>query len=151
MVLDFGAGLVFGYAAWKSYKSQKEGRVLTQRDALEAYARMINNLDPKKIETILADDFVYESQMVLTPLNSKSEFLDYIYPKFETIKRTNAPVFAEMGNHSNSGPCVILAQDNPNNLQGLAFAKVENGQLKRIDLCIVPPAETAIRSGWYPK
>ena len=151
MVLDFGAGIIFGYVAWKSYKSQKEGHVLTQRDALEAYARMINNLDPKKIETILADDFVYESQMVLTPLNSKSDFLDYIYPKLETIKRTNALVFAEMGNHPDLGRCVILAQDNLNNLQGLVFAEVENDQLKRIDLCIVPPAETAIRSGWYPK
>ena len=33
----------------------------------------------------------------MQPLESKPEFLDYIYPKLKTIQEANATVFAEMG------------------------------------------------------
>ena len=60
--------------------------MLTEVDALRAYARMMNTLDPTYFEALLAGDFVYESQVVLQPLQSKQEFLDYIYPKLKTIR-----------------------------------------------------------------
>ena len=77
--------------------------MLTEVDALRAYARMMNTLDPTHLEVLLAEDFVYESQVVLQPLESKQEFLDYIYPKLKTIQEANATVFAEMGTVSPYG------------------------------------------------
>ena len=47
--------------------------------------------------------------------------------------------------------CVILAQTNKENLLGLVLAKVVAGKLKRLDLCIIPPPQSAKRSGEYPR
>jgi hypothetical protein len=127
--------------------------MLTKFDAIQSYARMLNTLDIQHIENLLADDFVYESQMVFQPLESKKEFLAYIVPKLQSIARANATVYAEMGTIAAYGeeqPCVVLAQNDKSNLVGLVLAKVEENSLKRLDLCIVPPPETAIRSGNYP-
>ena len=126
---------------------------LTEFDALQSYARMMNTLNAQPFEEILADDFVYESQHVLQPIESKNAFMDYIVPKLQTVARANATVFAEMGNVSVCGtnrPCVILAQHDKSNLGALVLAEVEGNKLKRIDLCIVPPPQSAERSGEYP-
>ena len=126
---------------------------LTEFDALKAYAKMINTLNIQTIEDILAEDFVYESQNVFQALKSKKEFLDYIVLKLQTIASANANVYAEMGTvvaYGRTQPCVILAQDDKSKLVGLVLAEVEGYKLKRLDLCIVPPPETAERSGEYP-
>ncbi|MCC6208555.1 MAG: hypothetical protein IT488_10450 [Gammaproteobacteria bacterium] len=127
---------------------------LTEESGLRAYARMMNTLNPECLVPLLADDFTFESQMVFSALKSKQEFLDYIVPKLKTIQRTNATVYAEMGTvtayEGRCQPCVILAQHDKANLVGLVFAKTEGDLLKRIDLCIVPPPQTAERSGEYP-
>ncbi len=127
---------------------------LTEYDALEVYAKMLNRSDAKPLAGILADDFVYESQKVFQPLKTKQEFMDYIVPKLQTISRNNANVYAEMGSvfaYGEERPCVILAQYEKSNLIGLAFAKVEGDKLTRIDLCVVPSPESAERSGYYPR
>ena len=127
---------------------------VTQLSGLRAYAAMMNTLDASRIEPFLADDFVYESQAVFQPLESKQAFLNYIRPKLETVKRANATVYAELGRVSAYGseqPCVVLAQSRPENLVGLVLAKAEGGKLKRLDLCVVPPPQTAQRSGEYPQ
>jgi hypothetical protein len=48
--------------------------MLTEVDALRAYAQMINTLDPTHFEALFTEDFVYESQVVLQPLESKQNF-----------------------------------------------------------------------------
>jgi hypothetical protein len=121
---------------------------------LRAYAAMLNTLDVTWLEPLLADDFVYESQNVFKPIESKQAFLDYINPKMETLKRNNAVVFAELGIVSAYGreqPCVVLAQYSLENLVALVLAKCEGSKIKRLDLCIVPPPNTAERSGEYPR
>lgn len=129
---------------------------LTEYDALRAYAKALNTLDIEPLEGLLADDFTYDSQMVLQALKSKQEFLDYMIPKLETIARHDATVYAEMGvvgSYGHSGrkrPCVIIAQDDKENLLLLAFARVEGDKLKGIHLCVVPEPATAERSGDYP-
>ena len=126
---------------------------LTELSALREYAKMINNLSTKYLSPILASDFVYESQMVMEPIKSRNEFLDYMDSKLEMIVKTGSIVFAEMGTieaYFQLRPCVILAQDDKDNLIGTALAEVEGNELKRIDLCILPSPETAVRSGEYP-
>jgi hypothetical protein len=126
---------------------------LTEEAALRAYARMMNTLNAECLEPLLADDFTYESQHVFQPLESKQAFLDYIRPKLATIQQAKATVFAEMGTvaaYGRNQSCVILAQNDRANLVGLALAKVDGEQLKRIDICIAPPPQAAMRSGEYP-
>lgn len=126
---------------------------LTQLEALRAYARALNTLTSDPLEPLLADNFVYESQNVLSALESKSEFLEYFRPKLETIAKSGSTAFAEMGTVSAYGkrqPCVVLAQGSKENLVGLAFAKISSGMLSRLDLCIVPPPQAAERTGEYP-
>jgi len=129
---------------------------LTEYDALKAYATMFNTLSIEPLEGILAEDFVYESQMTFEPLESKQEFLDYMTRKLQTIANSDAPVFAEMGTVGSYGdcgrirPCVIVAQYDKSNLMMLVFARVEDNKLKHLHLCVLPRPETAERSGEYP-
>ena len=126
---------------------------LTEEVALRTYAKMMNTLNAECLEPLLADDFMYESQQVFQPLESKQAFLDYIRPKLQTIRQAKATVFAEMGTvvaYGGNQSCVILAQNDKTNLVGLVLAKTDGQLLKRIDLCIVPPPQAAKRSGEYP-
>jgi hypothetical protein len=97
---------------------------LTEFTALQAYARMMNTMSTESLESLLAEDFVYESQNVFQALESKQEFLDYMVPKLKTIARVKATVYAEMGTVAAYGreqPCVILAQNEKNNLVGIVL------------------------------
>ena len=126
---------------------------LNEHEGLRAYARMMNTLSVEPLEPLLADDFTYESQYVFSALKSKQDFLDYIRPKLQIIREAGATVFAEMGvvlAYGKRQPCVVLAQDSPENLVGLVLAKVSDGKLSRLDLCIAPWPRSAARSGDYP-
>ena len=126
---------------------------LTEFSALQSYAKMMNTLNSWVLEPFLADDFTYESQNVFQAITSKKEFLNYITPKLQTIAKAGATVFAEMGEvhaYGRKQPCVVLAQNQKDNLVALVLAQVEENKLKRLDLCIVPLPNTAKRSGEYP-
>jgi hypothetical protein len=126
---------------------------LTEQQALFAYAKMMNTISVVPLEPLLSDDFTYESQYVFSPLKSKQAFLNYIQPKFQTIQKAGATVFAELGRVSAYGrpqPCVVLAQNSKDNLVGFVLARISEGKLSRLDLCIVPPTEFIERSGVYP-
>ena len=122
---------------------------LTQSDALREYAKMMNTLNPDEFEGILADDFSYESQYVLSALESKQEFMDYIRKKLKAVAKNNITVFAEMGTIQRR-PCVILAKHEKNNIGAVVLAKVKDNRLIRLDLCCVPRPQDAIRSRDYP-
>ena len=126
---------------------------LTEVVALRAYAKMMNTLSMEPLESLLADDFTYEAQTVFQALESKQDFLEYIIPKLQAIRRSNATVYAEMGTvlaYGKDQPCVILAQNDKANLIALVLAKTHGSKLRRLDLCIVPPPQAAVRSGEYP-
>ena len=125
---------------------------LTEKDALSIYAKMMHTLDSSEFESFLSEDFSYSSQKVLTDMNSKDEFIEYIRPKLEIIKKTKSSVYAELGvcpayGHSD---CLIMAQGDKSNLLGVAYASVEEGKISGLSLCIVPTPDSAIRSGIYP-
>ena len=127
---------------------------LTDEDALRAYAKTMNTLSIEPLEKVLAENFHYSSQHVFSELTSKAEFLDYLEPKLTTIIRSGATVYAELGTvfaYGRQQPCVVLAQGDQTNLVALVLAKVESGQLSRLDLCILPTPDAAQRSGEYPR
>ena len=88
----------------------------------------------------------------LTDINSKDEFIEYIRPKLETIKKTNSSVYAELGVCPAYGhtDCLIMAQGDKSNLLGVAYASVNEGKICGLALCIVPTPDAAERSGIYP-
>ena len=130
----------------------KETSQLTEKQALTIYARMLHTLDSSEFESYLSGDFTYSSQKVLTDMNSKDEFMEYIRPKLETIKKTNSSVYAELGVCPAYGhaDCLIMAQGDKSNLLGVAYASVDKGKISGISLCIVPTPDSAERSGIYP-
>ena len=65
----------------------KETSQITEKEALSIYAKMIHTLDSSEFESYLSEDFTYSSHKVLTNMNSKDEFIEYIRPKLETIKK----------------------------------------------------------------
>ena len=66
---------------------EKEAYQITEKEALSIYAKMMHTLDSSEFESYLSEDFTYSSQKVLTDMNSKDEFMEYIRPKLETIKK----------------------------------------------------------------
>ena len=131
---------------------EKETSQLTEKEALSIYARMMHSLDSSEFESYLSEDFTYSSQKVLTDMNSKDEFMEYIRPKLETIKKTNSSVYAELGVCPAYGhaDCLIMSQGDKSNLLGVAYASVDKGKISGISLCIVPTPDSAERSGIYP-
>jgi hypothetical protein len=133
---------------------------VTEEEALRAYARMMNTGEVGALAPLLPPDFRYASQMVLAEIESAAEFLDYITGKLEAIAQGGADVFAEMGviAHGPQGvpgmegrPCVLMAQGGRDEVKAVVMASVEDGVLRRLDMCmIVPRPENAIRSGEYP-
>ena len=125
---------------------------LTEKEALSIYAKMMHTLDSSEFESFLSEDSTYSSQKVLTDMNSKDEFIEYIRPKLETIKKTNSSVYAELGVCPAYGhtDCLIMAQGDKSNLLGVAYASVDKGKISGISLCIVPTPDAATRSGIYP-
>ena len=130
----------------------KETSQITEKDALSIYARMMHSLDSSEFESFLAEDFSYSSQKVLTDMNSRDEFIEYIRPKLEIIKKTKSSVYAELGICPAYGhnDCLIMAQGDKSNLLGVAYASVDEGKITGLALCIVPTPDSAERSGIYP-
>jgi len=125
---------------------------LTAEQALRAYATMMNTLDATCLAPFLADDFHYASQWVFAEIESKREYLEYITPKLEAIRKSGATAWAEMGwlDREFPGPCVVMAQGDKDNLVAVVLAKIEDGKIKRLDLCGAPSPHSARRMGDYP-
>ena len=75
----------------------EETSKLTEKQALSIYAKMLHNLDSSEFESFLSEDFSYSSQKVLNDMKSRDEFIEYIRPKLETIKKSGSSVYAELG------------------------------------------------------
>ena len=124
--------------------------MLSKIDALRAYAAMLNTLDATEFAPLLADDCHYESFWVLAEIKSKQEFLVYITAKLQVIRSSGKRVWAELG-HCYWGPCVVLAEDEQDNLTATVVVEVEGDKIMRMDLCGVPSPYLAQRSGEYPE
>lgn len=112
---------------------------LDLRTALSAYARMINTLDIRHLEHLLADDFHYASQHVIKEIGTRSEFVSYMTPKLRAMDTPSARPLAEMAEWDayGGGPCVVLAQGGPDDLVATVVAEIAGYRISRIDLCVV--------------
>jgi hypothetical protein len=46
--------------------------------------------------------------------------------------------------------CVVMAQGSKDNLVATVLAEVNDGSIKRLDMCLIPQASAAARVGEYP-
>ncbi len=121
-------------------------------------ARSWNNLDTSFIETVLADDFIYESQWVLTPIEGKKLFLSYLNSKFQAIKsamlKELMTVTAELALHPSmqNKPCIVLTQITGGGIRQVSLLiKMQLGKIKRIDVCFIPDPTEAELTGEFPQ
>lgn len=126
--------------------------VLTEREALMAYATMINTGDPSVLAPLLAPDFTYTSQNVLTDMVGKDVYLEFMAAKFETMRNAGLMPMADLAHRPGYGhvECAVLWQGTPPVPQCLVYADVAGEHLKAIHLCIVPAPESAKPLGLWP-
>lgn len=131
---------------------KKEGQIwLTEKDAVFAFAKAWNRLDCTEFLDLLAKDAIYESQWVFNKLDGREAIAHYLTGKMDTIKNSEKKVRAELTT-ARCGPdfgrdCVVLKQDENKNNDAVMIIEVENGQIKRCDLCapeLFDPAPTEI-------
>jgi hypothetical protein len=127
--------------------------VETEKDAAIAYAKAWNRLDYTYLENYLAVDVVNESQYVLEPVKGKTNYIKFIKSKMANLKTRSSDyrVFVQLANVRDSlgikRDCVVLAQGDE---QYLVLFETQNGKIKRIDLCLVPNHDSALKTEYYP-
>jgi hypothetical protein len=139
---------------------------MNELELIRLYAKAWNTLNPKVIEPHLAEEVVYESQQVFSPLVGKEQVFDYLTRKMQTV-RNSLPQFkayAEVGycgsqeaynvrvwSAYEGKPCVVMAQGNPDVVLSLVLLDTEQAKITRVDICTVAPRpSTATRTGEYP-
>ena len=124
--------------------------MLLKTDALRAYAEMLDAFDAEDFLPLLAEDFHYESQWVFSEIKSKQEFVPYITRNLLVMRASGKRVWAELG-HCIWGPCVVIAEDERDNLTATVVVEVEGDKITRLDWCCIPSPFLARRSGEYPR
>lgn len=129
-----------------------------EKEFLSQLAKSWNNLDISFIERELADDFIYESQWVLTPIEGKREFLSYLHSKFTAIKTAmelqTMTVTAEIALHPSmqNRPCIVLTQITSEGIRQVSvLVNIQENKIKRIDVCFIPDPTEAVLTGEFPK
>lgn len=73
-----------------------------------------NELDASLFESILSDDFEYISVWVLETMKGKDCYMNYITGKFESIRKGNNPVIAEVVYQEAIGKYVVVLNQGGN-------------------------------------
>ncbi len=126
--------------------------VLTEYDAVKAYARMMNTRSLEHFEPYIAEDIEFKSQVQAEPVQGKQAFLEHLAKNLEKVA-DDAPVWAEMGEIHKTGrtrPCAVLSQYSRENMVASATVEIEGGKVKRLNLFFIPSPEEATRSGEFP-
>jgi len=131
--------------------------IYQETETLRQLAKCWNNLDTSFIERDLADDFVYESQWVLIPVEGKVEFLSFLHSKFTAIKTAmqsqTMTVTAEIALHPSmqNRPCIVLTQITSEGIRQVSvLIKIQERKIKRIDVCFIPDPTEAELTGEFP-
>ena len=122
---------------------------MNKLEIVNEIAKGYNNLDSSLIEAVAADNIIYESQWVMSSINTKVETFKYLKHKFEIIKNVETKLFAEIAYYGED-PCIILAQDTTENKVATLLIEVTNEQVSRMDICEVPNWRDCKRTNEYP-
>lgn len=129
-----------------------------ETESLKKLAQSWNTLDTRFIETELAENFIYKSQWVLTPIEGSKVFLSYLQSKFEAIKTAMQngvmSVSAELALHPaiQHKPIIVLTQITGNGVRQVSIlVKTKNEKISHIDVCFIPDTGTGALTGEFPK
>ncbi|KAB2891474.1 MAG: nuclear transport factor 2 family protein [Desulfobulbaceae bacterium] len=126
---------------------------LTENDAATAFAKAWNRLDCTAFLELLAEDAVYESQWVFTPLEGREAISHYLAGKMETIKASDKKVRAELTTarcgYKYGKPCVVLKQGDNRDTDSVMVFEVDGDRIRRCDLC-APELYDQTPTGIYP-
>ncbi len=124
---------------------------------LKLVAKSWNNLDVSFIETILSDDFTYESQWVLMPITGKESFLNYLNLKFQAIKEVKKlelmSISAELTLHPSltNKPGLVITQITEKYVRQVSLLiKMNGNKICSIEVCFIPDPTEAILLEEYP-
>ena len=127
-------------------------------ETLKRLAKSWNNLDTSFIKHDLADNFTYESQWVLMPIEGSQTFLKYLESKFQAIKtamlKETMTVTAELALHPamQRKPIIVLTQITSEGIRQVSLLiKIEQDKIQRIDVCFIPDPTEAELTGEFPK
>ena len=126
--------------------------MLTDYDAIKAYARMMNTRNLNHFEPFIAEDIELISQIQAEPVQGRQEFLDYLAKNLEKIA-DDAPMWAQLGEIHKSGrtrPCAVLSQYSRENMVATATIEITGDKVSRLNLFFIPSPEKAKLSGEYP-
>ena len=130
---------------------------LTEEDAVTAFAKAWNRLEPDPFLSLLAPNARYASQWVFEELVGAAAIADYLRGKMRTVRAhgVNNPgsrVRVEIGRtaHGDGGrPCAFMTQGRDNTVQAVVLFEIGDHQVLRYDLCI-PQILGAVRTGVFP-
>ena len=129
-----------------------------ETETLRQLAKSWNNLDTNFIELEFADDFIYESQWGMTPIEGKRNFLSHLHSKFTAIKSAMLSqamtVTAEIALHPSiqNRPCIVLTQITTDGVRQVSvLVKIRDTKIKRIDVCFTPDPKEAQLTGEFPR
>jgi hypothetical protein len=124
---------------------------------LKLVAKSWNNLDVSFIETILFDDFTYESQWVLKPIIGKESFLNYLNLKFQAIKEAKKSelisITAELTLHPSlkNKPGLVITQITERCVRQVSLLiKMHENKICCMKVCFIPDPTEAILIEEYP-
>ncbi len=125
---------------------------LTEREALVAYATMLNRADPSVIAPLLAEEFRLTSQHVLEDLVGKQAFLDYMAGKFEAMRESGMLPRADLARLPGYGhdEAVLIWQGDAPTPVVTVYADVEGGELRALHLCFIPNPSSGEPLGLWP-
>ncbi len=130
---------------------------LTEDQAVFAFAKAWNRLEPEGFLALLTPDARYASQWVFDELEGTAAIAEYLRAKMRTvlahsINNPDSRVRVEIGQTTQGvgvRPCAFMTQGRANDVQAAVLFQVDGGQITRYDLCI-PQLLGAVRSGVYP-
>jgi len=130
---------------------------LTEEDAVTAFAKAWNRLEPDEFLALLSLDARYASQWVFEELVGVVAITDYLRAKMQTVRNhcINNPdsrLRVEVGRtaHGKDGrPCAFMTQGRGNHIQAAVVFELSEDKVVRYDLCM-PQVLGAVRTGVYP-
>ena len=130
---------------------------LTESEAVLAFAKAWNRMEPDEFLSLLAPDACYASQWVFEEMVGASAISEYLRGKMRTVRAyaeadPSSRVRVEVGRTgtSSSGrPCAFMTQGQDDDVQAAVLFKIRDGKVSRYDLCI-PQLIGAERTGMFP-
>lgn len=122
------------FSLWVGAESEKAIEI--EEEFLNKLAKAYNTYDCSELDKYLADDVTYDSTWVLDQMKSKTQYLDYLRGKLNTMKRTNTKTnFVMMHKRNHGKPVLMLSPEIPEGGYGAFTAEAnEEGLIKAVHI-----------------